>query len=343
MKDKSIDDKPQLTEDEIRKMFYEVKGGLLLSKEKFYKKLKAIDPTVKQKDIYKFYENQEVNQIVKTIKKPKKFNTVTANYAGDTYQIDILVYKKFEIHHYKYILVIMDVYSRYMDAIAMTNRENENIIKQIMIMLKTMGAPYKIQCDNEFNTTEFNKLMNSLDIHVHYSDPDEINKNAIVERSNRTLRFLLNKYREALKNPNWYKYLNEVVEHYNSTEHDTTKHTPASIWNGDEYNEQKIIRFDSNFIVGDRVRKLIKKQIFDKVDALKHSKDVYTITEVKNNRYLLNDGSLIYHKPYEITKANTVIYKDAEPDQTIEPAQVVKKRHIIPEKEAMVLRSRNKK
>ena len=53
MKDKSIDDKPQLTEDEIRKMFYEVKGGLLLSKEKFYKKLKAIDPTVKQKDIYK--------------------------------------------------------------------------------------------------------------------------------------------------------------------------------------------------------------------------------------------------------------------------------------------------
>ena len=332
---KTLDEEPKLTEDEISKMFYD--SGLLLSKEKFYKKLKAIDPTIKQKDIFKFYENQEVNQIVKQVKRPKKFNTVTANYAGDTYQIDILVYKKFEIHNYKYILVIMDVYSRYMAAVAMTNRENENIIKCIMKLFNTMGTPYKIQCDNEFNTTEFNKLMDSMDINVHYSDPDEINKNAIVERSNRTLRELINKYRLAHKNPNWYKYLPEIVKHYNETEHDTTKHSPLSIWDGQNYNEQKVIRFNSNYIVGDKVRKLIKKQIFDKVDTLKHSKDVYTILEVKHNRYLLNDGSLIYHKPYEITKANTVIYKDAEADQPIEPAKVVKKRHIIPEKENMVV------
>ena len=182
--------------------------------------------------------------------------------------------------------------------------------------------------------------MDSMDIRVHYSDPNEINKNALVERSNRTLRFLLNKYREAHNNRNWVKYLPDIVEHYNSTEHDA--HTPKSIWDGEEYNEQKIIRFDSNFVKGDRVRKLNKKQIFDKDDALKHSKDVYKNLEVKSNRYLLNDGSLIYYKPYEIVKANTVIYKVAEPDKTIEPAQVVKKRYIIPEKEVMVTRSRSK-
>ena len=128
MKEKSIDH-VKLSDEDITKFFYEVKGNLLLSKDKYYKKLKGIDPTVQRKAIDKFYEEQEVNQIVKTVKKPKRFNTVTANYAGDTYQIDILVYKKFEINHYKYILVILDVYSRYIDAVAMTNRENETIIK----------------------------------------------------------------------------------------------------------------------------------------------------------------------------------------------------------------------
>ena len=343
MKEKTLDDETpvKLTEEDIKKIFYE-KGSLLLSKDKFYKKIKAMDPTVKQKAINKFYMEQEINQIVQTVKKPKKFNTVTANYAGDKYQIDILVYKKHEIHKYKYILVILDVYSRYLEAVAMTNRENENIIKYIMKIFDIMGTPYKIQCDNEFNTVEFNKLMDSMDIRVHYSDPNEINKNALVERSNRTLRFLLNKYREANKDYNWVEYLQDVVQHYNNTEHDGTKNTPKSIWDGHEYNEQKIVRFDSNFVLGDRVRKLIKKQIFDKVDSMTHSKDVYTIMEVKKNRYLLNDGSLLYYKPYEIVKANTVIYKDAEPDQAIEPAQVVKKRYIIPEKENIVTRSRSK-
>ena len=30
-------------------MFYKVKGNLLLSKDKFYKKIKGIDPTVQRK------------------------------------------------------------------------------------------------------------------------------------------------------------------------------------------------------------------------------------------------------------------------------------------------------
>jgi hypothetical protein len=40
-----------------------------------------------------------------------------------------------------------------------------------------MGRPYKIKVDNEFDTKEFNKLMDSLNVKVSYSDPYEINKN----------------------------------------------------------------------------------------------------------------------------------------------------------------------
>ena len=48
MKEKTLDDETpvKLTEEDIKKIFYE-KSSLLLSKDKFYKKIKAMDPTVK--------------------------------------------------------------------------------------------------------------------------------------------------------------------------------------------------------------------------------------------------------------------------------------------------------
>jgi hypothetical protein len=37
-----------------------------------------------------------------------------------------MVYDRYEYHNYKYIFVIVDIYSRYADARAMTNREKYN-------------------------------------------------------------------------------------------------------------------------------------------------------------------------------------------------------------------------
>ena len=53
-----------------------------------------------------------------------------------------------------------------------------------------MGYPYRIQCDNEFATKAFIDLMSKCDVTLSFSNPNEINKNAIVERFNRTLRDL---------------------------------------------------------------------------------------------------------------------------------------------------------
>lgn len=329
--------KSLINEPEIKKIFDANFG--LLSKQKLYKKIKEVQPHITQKEIDQFHIRQEVNQITKANIKPKKFNTVTANYPGDVYQIDILVYKSFEIHKYKYIIVVLDVYSRYIQALPMTNRENPNIIKKIISIFEKMGIPYKIQCDNEFNTREFNKLMEELDIKVNYSDPDEINKNAIVERCNRTLRAYLEKYRLYHKNNLWYKYLDTIVDIYNNTEHETIKHTPKEVWNGEYFNEQEITRFTYDFKVGDIVRKVIKKKIFDKVDELKHSKELYKILEIKNNKYLINDGTNRFHKAYEIVLANTVIYKD-NVIPPIQPTPTVKPKYKIPEFEPIKTRSK---
>jgi len=54
--------------------------------------------------------------------------------------------------------------------------------------------------------------MAEYDVKITYSDPNELNKNSIIERFNRTLEELINKYRLAYKKYNWNKYIFDIVE-----------------------------------------------------------------------------------------------------------------------------------
>ena len=63
----------------------------------------------------------------------------------------------------------------------------------------------------------------------HYY-PDEPHKNAIIERVHRTIARLLQLFRLGSKRFDWYNFLPDVVNNYNTTYHRTTKHTPTEIF-----------------------------------------------------------------------------------------------------------------
>jgi len=329
MKEKDKLDKP-LTEQQIEKAFYDPKFGLT-GLDKFYKKLKLINNNVDYKTVKKFYQDQEVNQLTTVLKRPKVYNTVTANYAGYIYEIDIIIYDRYELHKYKYILVCIDVYSRFAVARAMTNRKLETIIKNVDDIFHSLGSPYEVKCDNEFNKEEFIKLCKKYDVRCRFSDPYEINKNPIVERVNRTIAMNLQKIRIATGRKDWYNYLEDAIVNYNTSHHKTIKNSPYMVWVGKEYNEQKIIELEPTFKVGDRVRIQIKKKVFDKGDTIKYSKP-YRVKEVKGKRYLLDDGTEIYYKPYEIKKVADILYKeDYEPEEpeVEEPKNIKESEKIV--------------
>ena len=97
----------------LREVKLEVNTGFV-SSEKLYRKIKADGYDIKLNDVRDFYENQEIIQ--KTKRKPLKvdrvYNTIVASGYGADYQIDIIVYDRFEYHKYKYILCVIDIYSR---------------------------------------------------------------------------------------------------------------------------------------------------------------------------------------------------------------------------------------
>ncbi len=325
----------------ISSYFYNPKTGFI-SADKLYKKLLLDGHNVKLKDVKKYLEKQYTNQINKPIKKPKEFNTIYANQNRFNYQMDIMVYDRYTFNNYKYILMVIDVHSRYLSARAMTNRTMPNIIKYTKQIFEEMGAPKNLNLDNEFNKSEFNKLMTQLNIYTHYSDPGEINKNAIVERANRTIAGLIQKWRVATNRYDWNKVLPDIVYNYNHTKHSTIKATPADVWQRKDINKQKIIKKPAIFKVGDKVRLKIKKQVFDKGDVITHSKEVYIIDRIVGNKYQLKDSNQsiikLKYKDYELSKVEDIQYNDVNDADNVDDS----KKHDQIQKQRRITRSMNK-
>ena len=190
----------------LQKYYYDPQYGFQ-SASRLYKKLIEDGHNMSYKSAQNFINNQEVNQLTKTIQKPKQYNTITATYPLESVQIDIMVYDRFTFHNYNNILCCVDVYSRFAICKALTNRKTENIKTKFEEIFNEIGYPKNINCDNEFNVKVINDFAKEHNITMHYSQAYEENKNAIVERFNRTLAQLLQNWRTATKQYDWYRVL----------------------------------------------------------------------------------------------------------------------------------------
>lgn len=291
--------------DEILKaIYYDPEKGFT-SSEKFYRRVRDVGVDVSRKDVDEWLRKQAVYQINYQGRKPLVYQSIYAPYIRYNYQMDILIQDKYKIDNYKYILCVVDTYSRYAQCRVMTNRENSTIVEKLKDIFEVMGRPERMNCDNEFNTRVIRDFLDG--VRLYFSDPDEVNKNAIVERFNRTLLLLLTKLRTAgVKR--WYKHVNTLVDNYNTRYHRTIDATPLEVWKGEKKSGQVLnVLDDEVFKVGDRVRLRIKRRIVDKATELYYSKEVYTIDSVVGKRYILrnDDGDLLRdrYKAYQLRKA----------------------------------------
>ena len=317
---------PQAKKNMLKQLYYEPKTGFQ-SFTKFYRTVKEKDPSVKLKDVKAFLERQHTAQVNKVTVRPKIYNTILANKVGDNFQTDILVYDRYEIHKYKYILVCVDVNSRYAQAKALTNRNNETLVQAFKEIFEVMGVPKNLNADNEFRTGKLLEFFNKNKIVCHFSDVGEINKQAIVERLNRTLASLLQRWRVGTGQRAWYKVLPAIIDNYNNSYHRTIRAKPSDVFAGKEKNRQaRIYQLDPEFKVNDIVRYKEVRPVLGKGDYLKYSTSTYLITEAKGKRYMLEntetrEKTKRYYKAYELRKANEI--ETWEPPETVEDERTV--------------------
>ena len=187
-----------------------------------------------------------------------------------------------------WLLVCVDVYSRYVMAVALKRKTVGEIVRGYKEITGAMGTPKHLNTDLEsgVKSRQFQALL-KRDKTMHWAvNPEKKNNNFIIERLNRTIREILRKVRRAYKTNRWTDVIDAIVYNINHTYHRSIKATPSEVWEGRVQPKVTVTRAKSDLEVGDRVRVLKPHTKFAKRSNKKvWTKNVYVVQGHKARRY----------------------------------------------------------
>lgn len=220
----------------------------------------------------------------------------------DTYQIDLVEMLPYaaENKNFKYILTVIDIFSKYAWAIPMKTKAAKDATNAMATILNADHIPRNIHSDmgKEFFNTEFQRLMQRHKIN-HYTTYST-KKAAIVERFNRTLKTRMWKQLHFRGSYKWLDLLQTLVNDYNNTKHRTIKMKPKDVTKAHEKDLlRSVYMYESRhhpklnkFKVGDHVRISKYKNVFEKGYTPNWTSEIFQIAKVQLTQpatYMLKD------------------------------------------------------
>jgi hypothetical protein len=201
---------------------------------------------------------------------------------------------------YKYILTIIDVFTKYELVIPLKNKTGQTITDTFTnIFKKTIPSKLWVDRGSEFYNKTFEKLLKTHNI-VMYSTYSN-NKSVVVERFNRTLKTNMFRLFTQNNNRNWIDILDKLVKDYNDTIHSTIGMTPNDALLKKNYetvlqntidSHPKLIKKKPKFKINDVVRISRVKGVFEKGFHPNWSQETFETVEVLNTNpvtYKLKD------------------------------------------------------
>ena len=184
----------------------------------------------------------------------------------------------------KYLLCVIDLYSKYAFVIPLKDKKEISILNAFDKIIKQYNRkPNKIWVDQggEFYNNIFKKWLSDNDI-IMYSTYNE-GKSVVAERFIRTLKNKLYKHMTATGKNVYHDVLDDIVNEYNNTKHNTIKMKPKDVGNNnkrvyiDKHNEKR-----SRFKVGDRVKISKFKNIFAKGHTPNWSREIFLVNKIND-------------------------------------------------------------
>ena len=189
---------------------------------------------------------------------------------------------------YKYILTIIDCFSRYAWAIPLKDKSASSVTEAFTKLFKHGRIPTKLWNDegSEFYNSSLSKLLSKHNITMYSTYGDH--KSAVVERFNRTLKEKMWQQFTAKNTRKWIDMLPELIRSYNDTKHRTIKMTPndaSKKKNGDEVlinneNQTPIKKVKAKLSIGDFVRIARIKGVFEKGYIANWSQEIFKVVKV---------------------------------------------------------------
>ena len=211
----------------------------------------------------------------------------------DIWSLDILDLKDYAPKNntgYRYVLVIMDNFSKFGWTVPLKNKNAQTIKDSFeKILISSKRKPTLMQSDrgNEFYNNIFQDFLNKNNIKV--SSRNTSYGAVFAERFNRTIRDLLKKPVFEKGDGNWIDVLPTITKQYNNRIHSSTKLTPiqASLKKNEGYVYKNLLdkrkKVKPKFQINYLVRTADLKKTFSKSDTTNWSYKLYKITEIIND------------------------------------------------------------
>ena len=217
-------------------------------------------------------------------------NKIVYNFVDEIWSIDLADFSDYKTSNnkgFRYIIIVIDNFSKYLWATPLKNKYSQTITNEFSNILTTSNRkPLKIESDrgSEFYNSIFQNFLKTKNIHHYCRFTDK--GPSIAERVIRTLRNLLKKPVFEKGNADWLSELSSVVNKYNNTIHNSIKMTPVQA--SKKVNEKEVYsnlqdkrkKPNPKYKLGQLVRTADIKKVFSKGDSTNYSYKLYTITEV---------------------------------------------------------------
>jgi len=171
-----------------------------------------------------------------TTKTREEMIKLTATEPGEKIYIDICGTLNETFRKKKYIIGIIDHFSRYISLTAISRLDEETIKEILIIIILTkwilkLGAPKEIyvDCGKAFESKGMNEFAGEMEIKLVFSSPYHHNTNGMIERQFRTMRDLINASVKEKKQKDWAQILPDIEFTLNPTFQKTIGQSPAEI------------------------------------------------------------------------------------------------------------------
>ncbi|XP_046561846.1 uncharacterized protein LOC124270833 isoform X1 [Haliotis rubra] len=250
---------------------------------------------IKLRKVKRFVNNQDAYTLHKPVKHKFKRLKVRVNSINEMFDVDLTDLSRFskENDGIRYLLVAIDILSRYAFVLPLTNKKPESVFKAFKEILNT-SQPKKVRTDDgsEFKA-EFHSFLKRKNI-THTIAHNENIKSNYVERFNRTLKSLITRYMTHNNTKRYLDVLPNLVNNYNHTQHSSLPElSPAQV---NKTNELKVwqhlyvkpfmnqlknlhSRKKFKYKVGDIVRIPYLKRAFSKELDLKWTQELFKVAQ----------------------------------------------------------------
>ena len=286
-------------------------------------------------EIIKTVKGDINTQIMKPRKIPKATGHITSLAVNELMQLDIFDmgrYKEDNIDEgitYPYMLVLIDVFSRYAYALPLQDKSQDVVLdtfKKLVDKVMQKQTPNKkikektkshsihlILSDNEgsFQSNIFEKYLDDNSMVLTPNAKQDHRALGIIDNFAKRIKTILTKTFLVSKNQRWVNKIQRIIDIYNNTPHIALDGlTPQQALNPQNFN--KIVKINirkkeetkrtSDLNVGDKVRKyvLLRKELSKASMQPNWSETIYTVVKVQGSTITLEDGTK--YKRYNLFK-----------------------------------------